>query len=142
MTSGELKTKISNLPNRAPITAKLTSLLRNLGTKGPADAGHSDRKKQWLRWLDGYNGPGHYRRKDWNRTAGFVYNHLLSPVMVLWLGEASGVPGTEVRRATMAALAAQRNLATQSAAIRKIIPWKMIEDRLGAPSEKASREQS
>jgi hypothetical protein len=42
----------------------------------------------------------------------------------------------------MAALAAQRNLATQSAAIRKIIPWKMIEDRLGAPSEKASREQS
>jgi hypothetical protein len=93
MTPKVLASKISNLPNRAPITAELTGLLRNLGTKDPADSGHSDRKKQWLRWLDGYNGPGHYRRKDWNRTACFEYNHLLSPVMVSSMKRADSKTG-------------------------------------------------
>ncbi len=51
--------------------------------------------------------------------------------MVLWLGEASGVPRANLIKAKQAALSAKPHLPTQTAAIRKIIPWNMIEDRLG-----------
>lgn len=48
--------------------------------------------------------------------------------MVLWLGEAAGVPMKKVAEAKRAALAAGSHLPTQSAAIRKVIPWEEIEN--------------
>jgi hypothetical protein len=51
--------------------------------------------------------------------------------MVLWLGEASGIPPARVAEAKRAALSASpRHLPALSAAIRKLIPWEMIEVRL------------
>jgi hypothetical protein len=50
--------------------------------------------------------------------------------MVLWLVEASGVPRAKVAKAKQAALLARPHLPEQSAAIRKSIPWEMIEVRL------------
>lgn len=50
--------------------------------------------------------------------------------MVLWLGEASGVPKATVAKAKQSALSAKPSLPALSAAIRGIIPWKIIEDRL------------
>jgi hypothetical protein len=134
MTPHALASKISNLPNRAPITAELTSHLWNLDPNDPADSKHLNMKKSWLRWLDTYEEPKYSRRKDSIRTAGFVYNHLLAPQMVLWLGEVSGVSETVVRNAMKAACSVQPNRATQCASIRKIIPWKIIEYRLNKPT--------
>jgi hypothetical protein len=51
--------------------------------------------------------------------------------MVLWLGEASGIPKAKVAAAKRAAMSASSNLPAKSAAIRRIIPWEMIEARLG-----------
>jgi hypothetical protein len=140
-TPKELSSEISRLPKRAPITAELQVALGGIETRGFNDAEHFNPKNNWIVWLESYKGP-YPRRKDWNHTAGFVYNHLLVPSMVLWLGEASGVSKKLVRRALNAANTVQPNRATQSAAIRKIIPWKVIEEQLGAPNRKSSREQS
>jgi len=134
MTPCELASKISNLPNRAPITAELTSLLRNPDPNDSAGIKLPNRKKQWLGWLGTYEEPKYYRRKDSIRTAQFVYNHLLAPEMVLWLGEVSGVSEAVVRNAKKAACSVQPNPATRCAAIRKIIPWKIIEYRLNKPT--------
>jgi hypothetical protein len=51
--------------------------------------------------------------------------------MALWLGEALGIPKRQVAKAKRAALSASSSLPAQSAAIRRIIPWKEIEIRLG-----------
>jgi hypothetical protein len=50
--------------------------------------------------------------------------------MLLWLAEASGIPKATVVNAKKSALGSSDYLAAQCAAIRKIIPWKMIEVRL------------
>ncbi len=50
--------------------------------------------------------------------------------MVLWLGEAAGVPEQTVKTAAKAALNAGGSLMSKAAAIRKIIPWEVIEERL------------
>ena len=141
MDPRELNSHISNLSNRAPITVELKDALQEVGCIEPIDHGRFSPKKSWLGWLDGYNGPGYHNRKDWNRTAEFVYNHLNAPLMALWLGEVSGVPKPVVRKAMAAARLAHPNFGTQTAAIRKIIPWKMIEDRLGVVTKKISGKQ-
>jgi hypothetical protein len=90
---------------------------------------YTTQKEHWLGWLRGYKGEGFYNRKNWHRSAEFVYNHIVCPPMVLWLAEASGVPKVKVAEAKGAAISA-KTLQAQSAAIRRIIPWEMIEVRL------------
>jgi hypothetical protein len=51
--------------------------------------------------------------------------------MVLWLGEALGVSKDMAAKAKRAALGSGPALGSQCAAIRKIIPWEVIESRLG-----------
>jgi hypothetical protein len=81
----------------------------------------------WLGWLKGYSGKGYYNRKNWHRSAEFVYNHINCPPMVLWLGETSGIQKRKVLEARRAALSTAPSLPALSAAIRKVIPWEMIE---------------
>ena len=135
MTPKELHARISRLPSRAPVTAELAQSLGFHHRKFNV-------KKAWLSWLIDYNGPGYRGRKDWNRTAEFVYNHLNAPQMVLWLGEVSGLKESEIRRAMSAVLRAQPNLGSQSAAIRKLIPWKRIEFQLYLVKEEEGHTRS
>jgi len=93
-------------------------------------AWYGSQKEHWLGWLGDYVGPGAYGRKNADRSAEFVYNHINCSPMVLWLGEASGVAKKLVRRAQRAALKAPSNMGSQCSAIRKIIPWAIIEARL------------
>lgn len=90
---------------------------------------YKSQKQHWIGWLREYSGPGYYGRKNSIRSAEFVYNHIVCPPMVLWLGEASGVPKASVAKAKQAALSSN-SLQAQSAAIRRIISWEMIETRL------------
>jgi hypothetical protein len=110
----------------------LKSKIRSLQPEHPVTTEWQEQKEQWLRWLDGYDGKGYYKRKKCNRPASFIYNNLKSPAMALWLGEAAGIPKVKVLEAKKAAGAAKPNRAMQCAAIRRVIPWKMIESGLNS----------
>jgi hypothetical protein len=62
--------------------------------------------------------------------------------MVLWLGEASGISPILVRKAKKAALSAKPTLPAQSAAIRRVISWVSIEEKIEGAIGKASREHA
>jgi len=141
MTPRALESRIAKLPATPPITDTFERNLRKLRIWGEAPVWYSTQKEHWLGWLKGYSGPGFYERKNWNRNAEFVYNHIVCPPMVLWLGEASGISPGLVRKAKQAALHAKPNLSAQAAAIRKVIPWGLIEDRLVNSNEKSSLPQ-
>jgi hypothetical protein len=131
MTPRTLASKIAKLPATCPITTSFERDLRKLRIWGTASVWYTTQKEHWLGWLKGYGGPGYYERKNWNRDAEFVYNHIVCPPMILWLGEASGISSGLVRKAKQASLHAKPNLSAQAAAIRKVIPWGQIEDALG-----------
>jgi hypothetical protein len=122
--------------NRHTLKSKISDLQPNTS----ATTEWQKQQKHWLDWLDGYDGPGYRERKNWKRSASFIYNNIKSPTMVLWLGEAAGVPKVKVLEAKKAAGAAKPNRAMQCSAIRRVIPWKMIESHLNSsPNEDNSR---
>jgi hypothetical protein len=127
ITRNQLAAEIRNLPETVPITAEFERVLTRRGVWNTNSVWYTSQKEHWLGWLKGYNGPGHYNRKDCHRSAEFVYNHIVCPPMVLFLGEASGVPKAKVAEARRAALSAEPHVPTKSAAIRRIIPWELIE---------------
>ncbi len=91
---------------------------------------YTTQKEHWLGWLREYDGPGAYERQPHaKRDARYAYNHIVEPKMLLWLIEACGVPASKVRAARAAARQA-RAMMQQSAAIRRLVPWDDVEERL------------
>src|SRR5208282_6445087 len=125
MTPQQLAAKIRKLRETVPITTEFERALTRRGIWSSSRAWYTTQKEHWLGWLNGYDGEGYYHRKNWHRSAEFVYNHINCPPMVLWLAEASGVPRTKVAKAKQGALSAKPHLPAQSAAIRMTIPWEM-----------------
>jgi hypothetical protein len=130
MTPKQLAGKIKKFRPHPPITDSFEGALRKHGRWGTKPVWYVSQKQHWLGWLTEYDSPGYYGRKNRGQSAEFAYNHINCPPMVLWLAEASGVPRAKVAKAKQAALSAKPHLLTQSAAIRRIIPWEMIEFRL------------
>jgi len=139
MTPRALRRWLFKLPATPPITTAFEGALEDVSTWNRKNVWYSSQKEHWLGWLGGYEGPGFYNRKDWDRTAEYAYNHIVCPPMVLWLGEASGVPAAKVRAAKRAALAAKPSLSSKAAAIRRVIPWASIEVALASSVRTASR---
>jgi len=83
----------------------------------------------WLGWLAGYD-RGHHGPKEAKRSAEFVYNHILSPQMLIYLAEAVGLSSRRLELATTAALADTTSLATMTGAIRKVVSWRTVERAL------------
>ena len=131
MTPLILRRKILPLRSKLPITAAFERALTKRGTWTNEGVWYTSQKQHWIGWLGEYNGPGFYGRKATaGRSAEFVYRHVVCPPMLIWLAEATGVNHSIVMAAKRAALAAKRSLASKCAAIRKVIPWQLIEDRL------------
>ena len=87
-------------------------------------------KEHWVGWLDDYYGKGYYgRHASTPRNARFAYNHVVEVAMLLWLAKASGVSASRLAKVRAAARAAP-SLQAKSGAVRKIIPWEMIEEAL------------
>jgi len=87
-------------------------------------------KQHWVGWLSEYHGPGHYRRKTKSRRdAKFAYNHSQCPAMLIWLAGRVGVSARLIESAADEAME-YGNKASQCAAIRRHIPWILIECRL------------
>ena len=125
-TPAHLRKVIARLPGRFPPDQQ------SRAERGPArrDAWYSSpQKEHWLGWLGGYDGPGAYARKKWDRSAAYVYNHVVCPPMLFWLAEAAGVPKDTLMRAEDEALAAQPVMPAQCAAIRNEIPWVLVRER-------------
>jgi hypothetical protein len=106
MTPQQLSAKIRKLRPRVPMTTQFerTLVRRSLWRN---DVWYKSQKQHWIGWLREYSSPGYYGRKNSKRSAEFVYNHIVCPPMVLWLGEASGVPKVSVAKAKEAALSSR-----------------------------------
>ncbi len=60
-------------------------------SKNDMNPWYGSQKEHWIGWLEEYNGAGYYNRKDNNRDAKYIFNHINCPPMLLWLCEVSGV---------------------------------------------------
>jgi hypothetical protein len=91
---------------------------------------YKTQKEHWLGWLKEYDGPGAYDRKGGgHRDARFAYNHIVEYRMLLWIIEAAGMDSKLVRKAK-SVVDNKKSLQANSAAIRKIVPWEMLENAL------------
>ena len=64
MTPKQLRAKIRKLP------------VWDYDTRGTWGTWYRSQEEHWRGWLADYDGPGYYNRKDCNRSAEFVYNHI------------------------------------------------------------------
>ena len=132
LSPAALRTAIELLDARGPFSEKLTEALAVHRSKREP-VWYQHQKEHWLGWLGAYDGPGAYGRKVHSgRTAEFVYNHIMCPPMILWLGEAVGIGNKVMKQAVTACLEAGRTLPKQCGAIRSHVPWSMIVGRLPA----------
>ena len=91
---------------------------------------YQTQKEHWLGWLDPSAGTGTYPRKNNDeRDSRDVYNRIVEPKMLVWLATAAQVERTLLHAATTAANAAEK-MPSKSAAIRKFIPWAVVEAAL------------
>ena len=133
-TPRQLRQAIARLSPSSPITDKFTSQWLKLGSK----CGQPLRKvpwwktehEHWLGWLKEWDGPGYYGRKNWKRSAEFIYNHIIHPPLLVFLAEGAKVDQKLIRMATKSALANASSMASMSSAIRHIIPWPVVEVQL------------
>jgi hypothetical protein len=89
-----------------------------------------DIRNNWIGWLSEYDEAGYYdRQPDMNRSAKFAYNHMTSEHMLLWLIQAAGVNKDLVKLAKSDS-DQFINMHQKSAAIRKRVPWAMLEHTL------------
>jgi len=91
---------------------------------------YESQKEHWVGWLFHYNSPGAYGRKVTSgRDAKFVYNHIVCPGLLSYLAGAAGVSQTLVRQAKRAAAIGGTEM-QQAGAIRRIIPWQLVQKAL------------
>ena len=131
MTPKGLRRRIRLLPAELPLTKSYERKLASRGVWRSDGVWYKSQKEHWLGWLAEYDGPGAYNRKTHRgRSAEFAYNHINCPPMLLYLAEAVSVPKATLLAATRSAFSARRPRAGHCAAIRKMIPWAEIEQRL------------
>ena len=129
MTPKQLRQRILRLPVSAPITEAFEARLAET-TASLRRSWYENQREHWLGWLKEYDGPGYYGRENWEVDARSVYNRVGNPAMVLWLGEASGISTTIVKNAAADAMKLRGSFPRQCGAIRSLITWDMIEDRI------------
>ncbi|MDO9384478.1 MAG: tyrosine-type recombinase/integrase [Hyphomicrobiaceae bacterium] len=129
-TPGALRRAIKPLQAAQKKTAMFEGSLQRRARR-PGKTWYRDQKEHWLGWLAGYDGPGAYQRKSWDRSAAYIYSHVRCPAMLLWLAEAAGCPRQTIRLAARRALSLE-NDGARCAAIRAVLPWPAIEQRLQA----------
>lgn len=114
-----LLSAIERLPSDEPVP---------LGTQGYNK--YDTQKAHWLGWLDPNAGTGTYPRSERGaRDARDVYNRIVEPKMLIWLATAAGLPREKVD-AAIADAAAVTPLASKAAAVRRHLPWAMVESAL------------
>jgi hypothetical protein len=85
-------------------------------------------QKQHLKWwLRYYETPGKYGRKHGKeRDAKFVYNHIVEPLLLLYLIEAIPLSDELIAAAHKAEAENGPTMMAKVGAIRKVVPWSII----------------
>ena len=139
-THSHLRRVIHQLSPKSPLTNRFSERWRKLRNRV---VGQLERKRvwyktqheHWLGWLGEYDGPGGYNRKNSDRSAEFVYNHIVNPQMLIYLAEAVKVNPVLLAKAMKAALSHRASMSAMSSAIRRIIPWTIVERALMGDSK-------
>ncbi|MEP3895683.1 MAG: hypothetical protein ABJN52_17025 [Litorimonas sp.] len=97
----------------APVTVRLEHSLRVGPQYGRAT--YRDQKHHWTRWLGDYQPP--------DKSARRIYNAINCPTMLIWLSEGFGIRRGLLERASLAAQVAPPTQPSQTAAIRRLLPW-------------------
>ena len=118
-SASALLRRIRTLPDRAPIC----------DSWWPATRLYKPNKEHWIGWLSDYGGPGYYGRKNPNRHASFIYNHINSPPMLLWLAEAAGV-SKDLVEAACRVQHGMKSKPSVCALICRVLPWEIVEAHL------------
>ena len=113
---------LAELIERLPADKEVPS-----GTQGYSR--YHTQKAHWLGWLTKKPGAKYFRQDAPKRGAKFVYNHIMEPKMLLWLISASGLQIELVEQAKEASLN-KKSMASSCAAIRKVVPWQLLEMHL------------
>jgi hypothetical protein len=84
-------------------------------------------KEHWLGWLFSFFIPGAgYDRQIKHHDARFVYNHIVEPLMLLYLIRTIPLRAELVETAEKAYAQGGETMMAQSGAIRKVVPWSEI----------------
>ncbi len=120
---------IRTLPYSCP---RCTELEKTIGVGvGFSGAWYGSQKEHWMGWLSEYDAPGAYGRETKVlRDACYSYNRIQCAPMLFWLAEALRAPESQLDKAFNAVLKAPCNGASQCAALRKFLPWQMVEELL------------
>jgi hypothetical protein len=140
----QLRRVIAKLSPSSPVTDRFSAQWLRLderegGQRERSDVWYETQHEHWLGWLDAYDGPGGYNRQQWKRSAEFVYNHIVNPQMLIYLAEAAKVDRPLINTAVKAALAKPISMSAMSGAIRRIIPWALVEAQLTRPARRVRR---
>lgn len=131
MTPRVLRAYILPLPSDTPRHVELEQAI-GVGV-GDGRAWYRHQKEHWLGWLAEYDGPGAYgRTPDAGRDAAFVYRHIQCAPMLFWLSEALHVGDDRLEDAFAAVVQADPRGANQCAALRCVLPWRIVEAALTA----------
>jgi hypothetical protein len=131
VTHTELLKAIKRLAVKATIADKFEKDLITLEMSDIDRRWYRHQKEHWIGWLRDYASEGYYgRKKETKRSARLIYGRIGNPAMLLWLVDASGVSRTLVRKARLAALKASDSYNTQCGAIRRVVPWALVEEAL------------
>ena len=95
---------------------------------------YSTQKAHWLGWLSKKPGAKYYRQDAPDRGPKYVYNHIMEPKMLLYLISALDFDDDLKQLAKIEAKNA-KTMASSCAAIRKVIPWIKIEEKLRKKKE-------
>ncbi|MET4607651.1 hypothetical protein ABIB90_007155 [Bradyrhizobium sp. JR4.1] len=108
----ELLAVVRRLPATTPQAGKL-----------PVGDGYETFQEQWIGWLEKYDGPGYYGRKDGKRDAQWVYQHLNNGKMIVWLNEATGESPQTIEAAVDDLQRNGSSPQTQAKIARLHLPW-------------------
>jgi hypothetical protein len=121
-----------------PLTTKYEVDLREIGLH-PKETWYKYQGEHWQGWIGGYVGVrgflfsrffgGSYKRKNRQRSAKFIYNHIMCPPMLIWLAEVTGFE-SERLKASIDTTFQTEQYQKQCAIIRKEFSWAEVEQAI------------
>ena len=137
MSATGLRRVIGGLATAQPLTDAYESATES---GEPRTVWYRSQKEHLEGWLERYDGPGAYGRRNPGQDARFFYNHFKCAPGLMWLAEALGENPDRMAEAIAAVRAAGLNLASQCGAFRRVVSWERITELIESSS--AGRKRS
>ena len=125
ITSRQMVRVFRRLPEFTPVQERLDP---QRGTSPERGTWYRSQKEHMVGWFTGQStrGAGAYTRATPNTSAKTAYNRLQCPPAIVWIAEALGADEATVEQAIAAQLA-EKDHRRQSAAVRRVLSWPLVE---------------